>query len=275
MVSVHIIGGEGRGYSGIETGIEPYCTAIVAPLIYDRGLIKCCWTGRNRIRSAEAPLVPSAGFDRSVTTNLSTLSASKASHAISSIWRGKEEGLEEEGESPLSFELGYDPLRDSSLRVHFRRGGSRRRRLNRRRDCGERGRGRKRAVKEWKEIRAIEIQPSSRFPGTCTSGNSPTAKWICDKVTLERTRNSDKETSFPSVPLSLSSSLGRTSVERFQRERKTEGGGRTTEVGGGRRERRRGWKSRGLGRRKETRADNVRVMVAPGYFYILGRPVES
>lgn len=141
----------------------------------------------------------------------------------------------------------------------------------------EGGRGRKRAVKEWKEIRAIEIQPSSRFPGTCTSGNSPTAKWICDKVTLERTRNSDKETSFPSVPLSLSlsSSLGRTSVERFQRERKTEGGGRTTEVGGGRRERRRGWKSRGLGRRKETRADNVRVMVAPGYFYILGRPVES
>lgn len=56
-------------------------------LIYDRGLIKCCWAGRrwNRIRSAEAPLVPSAGFDRSVTTNLSALSASKASHAISSI----------------------------------------------------------------------------------------------------------------------------------------------------------------------------------------------
>lgn len=87
MVSVHIIGGEGRGYSGIETGIEPYCTVIVAALIYDRGLIKCCWAGRrwNRIRSAEAPLVPSAGFDRSVTTNLSALSASKASHAISSI----------------------------------------------------------------------------------------------------------------------------------------------------------------------------------------------
>lgn len=231
MVSVHIIGGEGRGYSGIETGIEPYCTAIVAPLIYDRGLIKCCWTGRNRIRSAEAPLVPSAGFDRSVTTNLSTLSASKASHAISSIWRGKEEGLEEEGESPLSFELGYDPLRDSSLRVHFRRGGSRRRRLNRRRDCGERGRGRKRAVKEWKEIRAIEIQPSSRFPGTCTSGNSPTAKWICDKVTLERTRNSDKETSFPSVPLSLF--LSRSHLDSNKRGRQREGEGRRRWVADG------------------------------------------
>lgn len=134
---------------------------------------------------------------------------------------------------------------------------------------GKGRRGRKRAVKEWKEIRAIEIQPSSRFPGTCTSGNSPTAKWICDKVTLERTRNSDKETSFPSVPLSFSLSAGRTSVERFERERKTERGRRRQDDGGWREEGDEAWwKSRGLGRRKETRADNVRVMVAPGYFYI-------
>lgn len=98
----------------------------------------------------------------------------------------------------------------------------------------EEGRGRKRAVKEWKEIRAIEIQPSSRFPGTCTSGNSPTAKWICDKVTLERTRNSDKETSFPSVPLSLflsRSHLGRAipTREEDRGRGKDDGGGWRTE----------------------------------------------
>lgn len=91
-------------------------------------------------------------------------------------------------------------------------------------------------MKEWKEIRAIEIQPSSRFPGTCTSGNSPTAKWICDKVTLERTRNSDKETSFPSLSLSLyfflsRSHLGRAIPTREEDRGRGEDGGEEGEAG--------------------------------------------
>lgn len=51
---------------------------------------------------------------------------------------------------------------------------------------GKRGKNLRRNSRDWNAA----LVP---IPGTCTSGNSPTAKWICDKVTATRTRNSDKE----------------------------------------------------------------------------------
>lgn len=50
---------------------------------------------------------------------------------------------------------------------------------------GKRGKNLRRNSRDWNAA----LVP---IPGTCTSGNSP-AKWICDKVTATRTRNSDKE----------------------------------------------------------------------------------
>lgn len=126
------------------------------------------------------------------------------------------------------------------------------------------GRGRKRAVKEWKEIRAIEIQPSSRFPGTCTSGNSPTAKWICDKVTLERTRNSDKETSFPSVPLSLFLFLSRSHLGRAIPTRE-EDRGRGKDDGGG-------WRTEGKKARLEKQRLGKKERDSRGQCPSNGRP---
>jgi len=84
------------------------------------------------------------------------------------------------------------------------------------------------------------------IPPACTSGNSPTAEWICDKVTATRTRNSDKGPPPPTAPLARlcarerhiredRAKLGRRgeTMERWlrreeeatEREREREGGG--------------------------------------------------
>lgn len=132
---------------------------------------------------------------------------------------------------------------------------------------GKRGKNLRRNSRDWNAA----LVP---IPGTCTSGNSPTAKWICDKVTATRTRNSDKEPPLPSAFLrSLSLSRENDIFEKTARDKE----GKGYRAGSWKRTRRkRGnevewnkWRRSEKDRHaKETRADNVRVMVASGYFYI-------
>lgn len=118
MVSVYIIGsgegegGEGGRYSRDRNWNRTLLHSDRRALIYDRGLIKCCGQTQAESHPKGIPLVRSAGFDRSVTTESVALSRAKRTTQFPRYGRGR---------FPL-FELGYDPLRDSSLHVHFRRG---------------------------------------------------------------------------------------------------------------------------------------------------------